>query len=400
MQKHAPENRRCLLAAGLLILLSAAVPARSAEPYTPTQDNQILERLPWRVDGEARRLGALRQALADHPGDVAAAVALARHTFLLALAHGDPRWAGMGEAALRPWWERTDAPVEVLFHRALLKQYRHEFDAALADLVLAAQAAPRRADIWSWRVAVHLVQGDIDAARADCEQQSLGDNLADRRECRAWIAGVSGDARGAYREFAQMVAENPAAGPGSRRWLLLQLAENALRLGRKTDAEAHLRAAFALPGPDHATLIAMADFLLDESRYREVEALLGPQYQSDSALLRRALARKKLGDSGWRAEADRLGERYVAARQRGEALRENDEARLRLELFGQPTQALVLAQSNWRVQRETVDARILLESAIAAKDLKAAQPVLQWLERTRIEDPRLLELARTARARG
>ena len=400
MQNPVATFRCFCVVASFSALLFGASFAGAAEPYRPAQDNVVLERLPWRVDGDARRLADLRKALADRPDDVVAALALARHAFRLAIAHGDSRWAGMGEAALKPWWDKADAAVDVLLVRALLKQYRHEFDAALADLALAAQAAPTRADIRSWRVAIHLVHADIDAARADCESLAPGNNGQDLRECRAWIAGVSGNARGAYAEFLRIAAETTGESAGSRRWILLQLAENAMRLGRRGDAETHLRAAHAISGPDHAILIALADFLFEDGRYREVEDLLGPQYQSDAALLRRALARNKLGDVRWRADADRLNDRYNAARQRGEALRESDEARLHLELYDQPAVALRLAQSNWRIQRESADARILLLSAIAAKKPQEAAPVLEWLERTRIEEPRLIELARSLRRPG
>ena len=374
--------------------------AEAAEPYRPLHDGIVLERLPWRTDGDTRRLGVLRKALADRPGDATAAVALARHAFLLAVAHGDPRWAGMGEAALKPWWDQPDAAVDVIYHRALLKQYRHEFDAALADLALAARADPTRADILSWRVAIHLIQANPEAARGDCEKMALGGNTADLRDCRAWIAGVSGNAREAYAAFGRIAAANLTASTGTRRWISLQLAENALRLGLAVDAEKHLRAARALPGPDHVSLIALADLLLDQGRFREVDDLLEARFQSDSALLRRALARRALKDERWKSDAARLAQRYDAARLRGEALRENEEAWLQLGLLDNPKLALALAQSNWRVQREPIDARILLECAIAAGDVQAAEPVLQWLARLGIEEPRLVERARSLRPRG
>ena len=396
--QRAVVSRRCCLALGLLVVQA---PVLAAEPYRPAQDSIILERLPWRAGGEdSRRLDALRKAAAERPNDVDAAVALARHSFLLAMAHGDPRWAGMGEAALKPWWNAPEAPVDVLFIRALLKQYRHDFDAALLDLEKAGLLDPGRADIWSWSVAIRLVKADLVGARRDCEKMALGKHPRDLRECRAWLDGISGNAQRAFEEFTSLLVARRDSAAGSRRWLHMQLAENALRLGRKVEAEANFRAAQGIGGPDHASLIALADFLLDEGRYQEVEALLGPQYQSDSALLRRAMARKKRHDDRWRDDAAQLSERYKAARARAEALRENDEARLKLDLLEKPDEALALAQSNWRFQRETVDARVLLESAIAAGKRNAAEPVLKWLDETRIQEPRLIQLARPPGASG
>jgi hypothetical protein len=66
-------------------------------------------------------------------------------------------------------------------------------------------------------------------------------------------------------------------------------------------------------------------------------------------------------------------------------------------VHGDAKNALVLAQENWKVQKEPRDARILLESALAAKAPAAAAPVVQWLKDSRIEDKRLRDLAASLR---
>jgi hypothetical protein len=70
-----------------------------------------------------------------------------------------------------------------------------------------------------------------------------------------------------------------------------------------------------------------------------------------------------------------------------------EEARFTLALLRDPQQALQHAQANWKVQREPADARILLESALAAGNREAAQPVLDWLSANHVEDLRLQRLA-------
>ena len=62
-----------------------------------------------------------------------------------------------------------------------------------------------------------------------------------------------------------------------------------------------------------------------------------------------------------------------------------EEARFTLHLLDQPGEALELARRNWATQREPADARVLLEAALAASKPAAAQPVLEWLERTGLE---------------
>ena len=50
------------------------------------------------------------------------------------------------------------------------------------------------------------------------------------------------------------------------------------------------------------------------------------------------------------------------------------------------------------MQLEPRDARIFLEAALALKDPAAAQPVLQWLSNSRIEDRYLI--SRAAQLKG
>jgi hypothetical protein len=70
-----------------------------------------------------------------------------------------------------------------------------------------------------------------------------------------------------------------------------------------------------------------------------------------------------------------------------------DEARFTLHLLNEPRAALELALANWEAQREPRDARIVLEAALAAGKPGAAQPVIEMLERTSLEDMRLAGLA-------
>ena len=76
------------------------------------------------------------------------------------------------------------------------------------------------------------------------------------------------------------------------------------------------------------------------------------------------------------------------------------ESRFRLHLLDEPAAALRLARENWTVQREPIDARLVLEAALAAGDGAAARPVVGWLEETGLEDVRLAALARRLEEAG
>jgi hypothetical protein len=59
---------------------------------------------------------------------------------------------------------------------------------------------------------------------------------------------------------------------------------------------------------------------------------------------------------------------------------------LYLELLDEPDVALARALRNWEIQREPVDARLVVACARAAGRPAAAAPVLSWRRRAGMED--------------
>lgn len=383
---------RRLFALSLLLVLPLAEPVRAA-PYTPQSDAEVLERLPFRAGtAESRELRELRQAQLQQPQDAKAALALARRYFELAGAEGDPRYVGYAEAAIRPWSKAADPPADILLMRALLGQYRHDFDAALADLARAAERDPKKAEIWSWRSAILLVQADYGGARAACARLAPLASALLATACSATVDGLTGKSATAYTELAAALARRPDADPELRLWIETRLAEMALRLGKHALAERHFRAGLALGITDGFLLAAYADYLLDHARPAEAAALLKNWERSDILLLRLALAEKAAGLASGAAHVAMLKNRFDASSLRGDRLHQQEEARLHLTLLGDAQGALRLAAENYRVQREPRDARILMEAALAAKDYAAAQPALDWMRRSGYEDPLYMRL--------
>ena len=373
-----------------LLLCVAALPLQAA-PRLPADDREVLERLPLRpADPAAAELRALRAAARAAPADPAAVVPLVRRYFALAQSAGDPRYVGYAEAALAPWRGDAAAPAPVLVQRALLRQYRHDFDGALADLALALERDPQDGEARAWRAAIYMVRADYVAAARECAALSEPLQAAG---CSAYAAAATGGARAAYARLRAALQRAPRADPGERLWVQTRLAEMALRLGDPAAAEGHFRAALALGRDDNFLLAAYADYLLEQRRPAEAAALLRDWSRADTLLLRLALAEKALGLAEGERHARELGERFAAAAQRGERLHLAEEARYLLELRGDAAAALAAAAENWKSQREPRDALVLLQAARAAGDRAAAAPALHWLARSGFEDERLRRLA-------
>lgn len=374
-------------------LLAVASPAAAA-PYVPSDDAVVLERLPVRAsDPVAAELRRLRAEAAGAPSDPAPAVRLARRYFELAMALGDPRYVGYADAALRPWHASAREHAGILTMRALLKQYRHDFDGALDDLAAAALRDPQDPEPHAWRAAVYMVRADYPAARRECAVlHELSDELH-AAGCTAYVDATVGKTRAAYEQLGAALAQHARASVGLRLWTHTRLAEMAWRLGDGHAAERHFRDALGLDVTDNFLLAVYADFLLEHGRTADVVALLKDWARSDTLLLRLALAERALKLSSAEQHVRTLAERFADAARRGERLHLQEEARFLLDLQGDARGALAAAEENWKAQREPRDAAVLLDAALAARDPRPAVPALEWMNSSGFEHPRMRRIA-------
>jgi len=376
----------------LTALLALAAPA-IAKPYVPTSDAKVLERLPFRPnDPVARELTKLRAELQRDPRNLEVAVTLARRYYELVAEEGDPRYLGYAQAALAPWWDLPTPPLEVQVLRASLRQFRHDFDGSVADLTQALERNPEHAQARILRAIIHIVQARYEQARSDCKVLRQSDDQLIGVGCEAMVDGLTGKAELAYQILNDTLSKSPDLVPAKKLWLQIRLGELAQRMGRSDLAESHFRQALALGITDTFLLAAYADLLLEQQRPADVVALLKDKSRSDVLLLRLVFAERALKLPTARERQTALAARYAAARLRGETVHQQEEARFALHVNNDPKEALALARENWKVQREPRDAQIFLEAAIAAKDPAAAQPVLQWLDESGIEDRYLISL--------
>ena len=376
-----------------LLALLAALHAQAA-PFTPAADAEVVERLPGATDPAARGVASLRKQLAAKPDDNALRLEIARRYFDLAMAQGDPRYVGYAQAAIAPLAQAAANDARYWLVRGQLEQYGHDFAGAVASLNKASQLDPANAEPVSWRAAIAMVQARYPDAARECERLAALTQPLFAQGCAAYVQAATGGLQPAYDALQRAAGAAPRAEPGLVLWVQTRLAEMAMRLQRWDAAEQHFKLALRQALTDQFLLGAYADFLLERKRPAEALQLLAGWERSDVLLLRLALAGKAAGDPRAADWTQQLRERFAAAAQRGDRLHEQEAARFALEVEGDAARALALAQHNYEVQKEPRDAELLLRTALAAKQPKAAQPALEWLQASRYEDPRLAQLAR------
>jgi Tfp pilus assembly protein PilF len=360
-----------------------------ATPFIPLSGATVLETLPSRNDPLQKELGDLRTALVSKPGDLRIAVALSRRYVELWRDGGDPRYLGYAQAALGPWWNQAAPPQEARVMRATLLQSTHRFKEAMKDLDAVVERDRDNAQAWLTRATILQVLGDYSAARSSCERLfRLAPHLV-AQTCLSGVESLSGDAAKGYGDLLTALKNAPDSSIDIQIWVLTLLAEIAERRADFVGAKGHFEKALALGVPDNYLLAAYADFLLGQGEPGKVLPLLKDKLQVDSLLLRYALALKIMGTvravEATKAR-DMLTQRFDAARLRGDTIHQREQTRFALELTDRPDMALSAAKENWAVQKEPADTRLMLQAALAAKDPKAARPVIDWIQKNRLED--------------
>ena len=197
----------------LLLLAGAA----RAEPYVPTADDTILERVPAAT--ETRELEPLRQRLIATPSDLTAAVQLATGYLKIGRETADPRFTSYAEATIAPWLKMPTPPAQVLVLSATALQSTHQFDTSLAALDRALQADPANAQAWLTKATVLQVQGKFAAAREACGNllRSAGQLVA--VSCIANVNSLSGRLEQSYQSLLRLQPLT-AESPELRSWIV------------------------------------------------------------------------------------------------------------------------------------------------------------------------------------
>ena len=372
-------GRRCLKAVSLLLLLAAGLlpmPA-AATPITPSNDGQVIERLP-------------PSTRTSTSADPAVAAAEARNLLTASRREGDPRFAGRALARLARWQpasEAARAPAEVLLVLAEAEQYLHDFDGATRRLQALTQREPGNAQAWLLLATLHRVQGRYGPSDQACAVLASLRVQPYAEACAAENAALRGQFDAARSRLQALIVR--AAEPSTRNWLLTSLAELEQRAGQIAASDAAWREAMQA-SPDTYTAVAYADFLLDQQRTQEAWDLLRPAAASEGVLLRQAIAAKRLG----RSEAAAL-RRDIVARHAQADLRPEDSGHQReralvaLDLLDQPVKALAHARKNLTRQREPIDLWLLARCARAAGDTGALAQARQTAAAQGLQDGRL-----------
>ena len=390
---HMSIIYKALVLVGLLA--GAQLSALSATAVQPVRDDEVLEILqtvtrkrPVQIDVATGRAAGEAASARAAPADPAVAAQLARQDISVARQTGDTRYWGRAQAALAPWWDRADAPVELAVLQATVQGGRHEFAVSRAVLTTALARTPSYAQGWLNLASLERLSARYAESLAACEAVARAGQALYAQACRFETKSLQGEHALAVQGLKDLLSQ--AGDAGQRAWLLSLLAESEERAGQDAAAaDAYVRSLKA--EHDLYTALAYSDLLLRTGKTAQAGQVLAPLPETDAVVLRRGTVWKRLGDARWVEQRQLLKTRVEELQRRGDdaSLHGRELALAALWLDEDGKQALALARGNLRLQREPLDWWVALQSAKLAKDSAALAELEKEIRATGLRDARL-----------
>ena len=360
--------------------------------FSPEESSIVLSTSVHDKGAQNNTFSELTKAWRSQPQNLSVALSYARAVFQIGLAEGDLRWFGAAKAALLPWWKNDDLPADAFFMRGLVKQGFHDFTGGLTDINKAIGLNPNKAEFWSWRFAMHLLQTDLVAALQDCESIERLFGQDESKAYRAILRYRTGDPQTAIGLLKTLVNSPNFQSASSKEWLALHLGEAYRVAGQSDMAIATWKKQLKITPKSHAIKLSLAELWVQEGQYLQVKQMSGSVASTDALLMQYILAYKRLQDPAEKNLATLLESRLNSQSLRQEKLIERPQLIYFIDYANDPAAGLRLSIENWKIQQEPRDAVLFLKAALALNQPQAAQSVLAWIEKTNYSDPQIKEL--------
>ncbi|TWX73545.1 hypothetical protein ESZ39_03490 [Colwellia sp. C1TZA3] len=339
----------------VLVFITTATPLYSAS-YVPQSDQSIVAS--WTVPKPAEQPKVfIAQLISD-----ASKPGLAS------------RYYGRASALLKPLLLAAPNDLELQFYSATVLQHYHEFEQAQKLLSEILQLQPDHVAAWLMKANIHMVQGDLVAAKRACLQVLGQGSLLLSTACVLEVNAEQGQVAQSYQQLQRVVNMAGDIPREQHVWLKQILADLAQRQQLPEQAIQHL-SGFPLAQAPVSYLALWADIHLAQQQANLVLDKLGPIVMAsdsfdDALLLRLALAEQAINSVSKSAEKvwqQRLTQRIEIRLKRNDTAHAADIARYYLDIAPEPLKALHWAKINWQQAKLGPDKR-LLERALAIQN--------------------------------
>lgn len=337
-------------------------------------------------EAERSRLDELAAELKNDPESADAAGDFARFAAMKARSLGDTALLRRADESLKPWADAKAPPIKILLIRANIQQIDHRFDEALNDLDQVIARSPINPQARLSRAFILSTIGQAQKAAEDCAALRPGISVYIRETCRARVSGLTGAIDEAATRMTALIGAVQATSETERLFALSVASDLVERRGDAETAEQFYKEMQALDPDSTYMRAAYSDFLIAQDRLAEARDIIGDAPHTEALLLLRVLAATGDGDAAAKNAAQALSIRMAVDRAELDYSHAREYARFALDHLQEADLALEMARENWRVQKEPIDARMLVRAARAAGAPEMVQEIRDWVAKTGLQD--------------
>jgi len=357
----------------------------NAEPYEPKNDGFVL--LSLLNDSSYSEVKHFKQTLKNDPGNSLVALDLAKIYISKAKNQNDPRYYGLAEKVIKPWWGNNNHP-DILFVQAGILEHDHKFSQALKVLNLLNKSR-QSAQVSLMNANIHQILGQYDAAKRACSDLMIKVSALITAGCFISVEGFTSSSDKVNIMIAQLLnllkisKDSPL---DTQLWVRGLISEVASMTNKWLVAEEVLIEGLKEKPNDTYLLSIYADLLLKQNRLKACVSLLKPYIEQTTLLVRYLAANDRLSQ----VDSSFPEENYLESRIREDEVK-SDERHLREYAYYQLyvkkdySTALRNALTNWNNQKELIDSLILYRAAFKLKDQASLKLLSDWKEQNHVQ---------------
>ncbi|MES2662785.1 MAG: tetratricopeptide repeat protein [Pseudomonadota bacterium] len=335
--------------------------------------------------------------------DLTGTLQLAENYFNQLRLTGDSRYVSYIQLLLNPWLKSSSVDHNIVLLQALVYQYQHEFAKSLEQFDRALQLNSEDVRTYYYRAYVYLAMGKPKLAYADCIR-SFQLSVLLTISCTSLAESRMGFAQKASEKLFLALQKIEAQTNSSQELgeAFFTLAQIEFQRGQFQSADKNFQQALIYQPNNISILTAYTDLLLHTQKHTAAKAILDKAPTHSYLKVRLAittqhLERNKNLFNFWKKSKSNvlekeLDEHFTLQNILDDKPLGRDYILYLIEIKKLYDKALTAALKNWTIHQEPEDAYLVLKSAQLSQAPKKSKPVMEWVQKSALEDSRIDDL--------
>jgi len=326
-----------------------------SQPFVPAADDEVVEVLPvYQIFRGTKKV--IKQE-APNPKSVTESLEVAFQYIEIARKYNEPRYYGLAESVISPWWgDESDLDVQLI--KAIILQFNHQFIEAkqVLDKVLVKKPSYQQAILS--RSSINLVLGKYNEVESDCKKIDVIQQSLISLACFAQISIVQNDKykmKTLSKKIDSILFLQNNYNDEEKQWVLHILSDLKYFDNDKKSSREALKNALEIDEYSLDSRLKFADYFLYQGEFQMAFDLLSDFQNHVSALIRLVYASSHFSSKIHNQLLVKLNLQVDELKRRDIKMHLREFAFISLYIDKDYELGLKYASENWLLQKEIVD---------------------------------------------